>query len=101
MGSGAAAKSCCPMANGTISSLQASRLKTLGKWLRTNGDAIYETRPCPLTHVTTAEKLKVHFTCRGSQAQPVAVYAIVLVPAGGRIMITIMRVVIRVLCVAV
>ena len=34
-----------PLANGTIPDIQKNTLKELGKWLKVNGEAIYETRP--------------------------------------------------------
>ncbi len=34
-----------PTPEGTFTELQKSRLKDIGKWLQTNGEAIYETRP--------------------------------------------------------
>ncbi len=33
------------MADGTIPEIQAERLRTLRRWLETNGEAIYGTRP--------------------------------------------------------
>jgi alpha-L-fucosidase len=38
-----------PMADGTISELQMERLEGLGAWLRTNGEAIFNTRPWLIT----------------------------------------------------
>ena len=34
-----------PKADGSIPELQADRLRSLGRWLQTNGEAIYGTRP--------------------------------------------------------
>ncbi len=62
-----------PMPDGTIPELQASRLRTLGSWLRKNGDAIYGTRPWNRATGQTGDGLPVRFTSKGG-----AVYAIVL-----------------------
>ena len=53
--------------------MQAQRLLALGWWLRTNGDAIYGTRPWTRTDGTTAEGHDVRYTTRDG-----AVFAIVL-----------------------
>ena len=62
-----------PMPDGTIPELQASRLRTLGSWLRKNGDAIYGTRPWNRATGETGDGIPVRFTSKGE-----AVYAIVL-----------------------
>ena len=62
-----------PMPDGTIPELQASRLRTLGSWLRKNGDAIYGTRPWKTSSGETADGIPVRFTSKGE-----AVYAILL-----------------------
>ena len=61
-----------PTAEGVIPWVQAQRLLALGWWLRTNGDAIYGTRPWTRTDGTTGEGHDVRFTTRDG-----AVYAIV------------------------
>jgi alpha-L-fucosidase len=62
-----------PTGDGTIPFAQAQRLLALGWWLRTNGDAIYGTRPWHRTTGTTAEGHDVRFTTGGG-----ALYAMVL-----------------------
>lgn len=62
-----------PMPDGTIPELQASRLRTLGSWLRKNGNAIYGTRPWNRATGETGDGIPVRFTSKGD-----AVYAIVL-----------------------
>ena len=61
-----------PNGDGTIPWAQAQRLLALGWWLRTNGDAIYGTRPWIRTEGATAEGHAVRFTTRDG-----AVFAIV------------------------
>ena len=61
-----------PTAEGVIPWVQAQRLLALGWWLRTNGDAIYGTRPWTRTDGTTGEGHDVRYTTRDG-----AVYAIV------------------------
>jgi alpha-L-fucosidase len=51
-----------PMANGAIPEPQARRLEAFGAWLRTNGAAIYGTRPWERAETTTSEGLPVRFT---------------------------------------
>jgi alpha-L-fucosidase len=53
-----------PNGDGTIPFVQAQRVLALGWWLRTNGDAIYGTRPWTRTEGTTADGLDVRFTSR-------------------------------------
>jgi alpha-L-fucosidase len=66
-----------PTADGVIPWHQAERLLGLGWWLRTNGDAIYGTRPWQSPTGETAEGIGVRFTQKGD-----ALYAIVLGPFG-------------------
>ena len=61
-----------PTAEGVIPWVQAQRLLALGWWLRTNGEAIYGTRPWSRSDGVTAEGHDVLFTTKDD-----AVYAIV------------------------
>ena len=61
-----------PTADGVIPWVQAQRLLALGWWLRTNGDAIYGSRPWSRADGTTAEGHHVRFTAKDD-----ALYAIV------------------------
>jgi alpha-L-fucosidase len=51
-----------PRANGVIPAPQAARLKAFGAWLRTNGAAVYGTRPWTRAEGVTADGLPVRFT---------------------------------------
>ena len=53
-----------PTGDGVVPHAQAMRLLALGWWLRTNGDAIYGTRPWTRTTGTTGEGHDVRFTSR-------------------------------------
>jgi len=54
-----------PRADGSISELQADRLRGLGRWLRANGEAIYQTRPWKTHAAATEAGTEVRFTQRG------------------------------------
>ena len=62
-----------PTGDGVIPWAQAQRLLALGWWLRTNGEAIYGSRPWTRQTGTTTEGHGVRFTTVGD-----ALYAIVL-----------------------
>jgi alpha-L-fucosidase len=51
-----------PKADGTIPELQAERLRGFGKWLSTNGEAIFGTRPWVEAEGKTQEQIEVRFT---------------------------------------
>jgi alpha-L-fucosidase len=62
-----------PTGDGTIPWAQAQRLLALGWWLRTNGEAIFGSRPGPEPDGRTADGLEVRWTQRDG-----ASYAIVM-----------------------
>lgn len=62
-----------PMADGTISEIQAQRLLGLGKWLDVNEEAIFGTHPWIRPESTTVDGLQVRFT-----KKPDFLFAIVL-----------------------
>lgn len=51
-----------PMADGTIPENQASRLRGLGNWLDTNGEAIFDTHPWSRADGRTTQGVDVRFT---------------------------------------
>jgi alpha-L-fucosidase len=54
-----------PAGDGTIPLVQAERVLGLGWWLRTNGEAIFGTRPWTTPEGQTTEGLPVRFTTKG------------------------------------
>ncbi len=62
-----------PMADGTIPDLQVDRLLGLGKWLETNGEAMFETRPWIRAEGRTIDGIEVRFTQKND-----AIYVILL-----------------------
>lgn len=68
-----------PMSDGTIPPEQQRPLRGLGDWLRTNGEAIYGTRPWEIAQTTTTEGTPVRFTQRDGR-----VYALLLDTPGVR-----------------
>jgi alpha-L-fucosidase len=69
-----------PNGDGAIPFVQAQRLLALGWWLRTNGDAIYGTRPWTRTDGVTGEGQDVRYTTRDG-----AVFAIVCGTPGSEV----------------
>ena len=51
-----------PKADGTIPDGQRQRLEGLGRWLRTNGEAIFDTHPWQQADAITAQGERVRFT---------------------------------------
>ena len=51
-----------PEADGTIPPIQMDRLKSLGAWLRQNGEAIYGTEPWSRAEGETDQNIPVRFT---------------------------------------
>ena len=62
-----------PRPDGSISDIQLDRLRALGRWLRTNGDAIFDTHPWIRPSTKTSDGIDVRFTRKGDAA-----YAILL-----------------------
>lgn len=69
-----------PMADGTIPAGQRDRLLGLGTWLKTNGEAIFDTQPWTVAEGETGEGIPFRFT-RGDDA----LYAILLGRPSGRV----------------
>jgi alpha-L-fucosidase len=70
-----------PMADGTVPASQVTRLHAIGDWLRTNGEAVYGTKPWTRAAGTTADGMPLRFTASRDDA---TVYAAVMgpLPAG-------------------
>jgi alpha-L-fucosidase len=62
-----------PKADGSISDLQLVRLREFGKWMHTNGEAIYETRPWLRSEGRTSSGTSIRFTQKDD-----ALYAVLL-----------------------
>ena len=70
-----------PRPDGTIPELQQAPLRGLGRWLATNGEAVYGSRPWVITESMTSEGTPLRFTKSGE-----GVYALVIgMPASRRI----------------
>ena len=64
-----------PTAEGAIPEIQASRLRALGAWLRTSGEAIHGTRPWTRAEGETREGPALRFTARGDTLYAIALDA--------------------------
>jgi alpha-L-fucosidase len=77
-----------PKADGSIPEVQVERLRGLGQWLDTNGEAIFGTRPWTVAEDTTRAGIPLRYTKKEG-----AVYAILLEsPLGRRVSIEGLRV---------
>lgn len=56
-----------PMADGTIAPLQRERLLGLGRWLATNGEAIFDTQPWVVAEGRTDGGMAVRFTQKANE----------------------------------
>lgn len=65
-----------PTQNGLIQPIFVERLKTMGKWLTVNGDAIYESNPW--TYQNDTQTPNVWYTSKIQPTNRVLVYAMVL-----------------------
>jgi alpha-L-fucosidase len=62
-----------PRGDGTLCPMQVARLRAVGAWLKSNGEAIYRTRPWSIAEAETHDGRPVRFTQQGS-----TIYALVL-----------------------
>ncbi len=76
-----------PKADGSISELQLSRVRELGKWLRINGEAIYATRPWVKSEGKTQDGVAIRFT----QKEDAAYATLLSKPASHEIIIESLR----------
>ncbi len=60
-----------PGPDGVVPATQTAPLEGLGRWLRTNGSAIYDTRPWLTPATSTSEGTEVRFTLRGDELHTV------------------------------
>ncbi len=65
-----------PMADGTIPEMQQERLRGLGAWLATNGEAIFETRPWHVAEGTGSGETPLRFTQKGTTLYVTALEAL-------------------------
>jgi alpha-L-fucosidase len=68
-----------PAPDGSLPDWQEAPLAGLGRWLKINGEAVYDTRPWVVPETTTSEATAVRFTVGGD-----SLYATLLDPPGSR-----------------
>ena len=85
-----------PKADGTIPEGMVTRLKAMGSWLKTNGEAIYDTRPWKVygefsgaytqeeKELKTKHSMRIHQTEYRYTSKPGLVYAIALTASEGK-----------------
>jgi alpha-L-fucosidase len=61
-----------PRGDGTLCPMQIERLKAVGRWLATNGEAIFETRPWIVPAARASDGRDVRFTSREGQTYAIA-----------------------------
>lgn len=62
-----------PRGDGTLCPMQVARLKSVGAWLKSNGEAIYGTRPWMVTAARADDGRDVRFTSRGDHVYAIAI----------------------------
>jgi alpha-L-fucosidase len=61
-----------PRGDGTLCPMQAERLKAVGRWLATNGEAIFKTRPWIVTAARARDGRDIRFTTRENNVYAIA-----------------------------
>jgi alpha-L-fucosidase len=64
-----------PRGDGSLCPMQVARLQAVGRWLRTNGEAIYGTRPWTIASAKAVDGRDVRFTTKGDELYAIALAA--------------------------